>query len=173
MCEFREDHKWSLVYRASKDGFLARDFHRKCDGIKYTLTVIKTTTGNIFGGFTNRPWLSDKKSYKDYTGFIFSLANKDCNPFKVKCYSNNAIACNRLYGPAFGGNFNQQKLDVCIFSNSNKNTKSYSDFGFAYVNKDYRYGEEKTKAILAGSEYFKTTEIEVYKQVRHRDDYAR
>jgi hypothetical protein len=42
----------SLLWRGSRDGFKAKEFHRPCDGHANTLTVILDTEGNIFGGFT-------------------------------------------------------------------------------------------------------------------------
>jgi hypothetical protein len=32
LCEFSKKDKWTLLYRASRDGFLAKNFHEKCDG---------------------------------------------------------------------------------------------------------------------------------------------
>jgi hypothetical protein len=49
--EFRRK-KFSLLWRGGRDGFSARDFHNHCDGHANTLTLIKDTNGNIFGGFT-------------------------------------------------------------------------------------------------------------------------
>ena len=40
------------VYQGTRDGFFASNFHSKVVGINGTLTVIKSTTGNVFGGFT-------------------------------------------------------------------------------------------------------------------------
>ena len=40
--------KWYLVYRATTNGFGAKDFHLKCDNIPKTLTIIKTTNSCIF-----------------------------------------------------------------------------------------------------------------------------
>jgi len=45
-----------MIYKATLDGFKAADFHRKCDNIGKTLTLIKTTKGYIFGGFTSESW---------------------------------------------------------------------------------------------------------------------
>jgi len=57
LCKFPVGQEWDLKYRASKDGFKSTDFHRKCDGIPNTLTVIKSKSGNIFGGFIEQKWL--------------------------------------------------------------------------------------------------------------------
>ena len=44
-----------LLYRASRDGWAASNFHSCCDNKAPTVTVIKS--GNyIFGGYTEQPW---------------------------------------------------------------------------------------------------------------------
>jgi len=46
----------NLIYRASRDGFRAIDFHSKCDNTSNTLTLIKTKKSYIFGGYTTLSW---------------------------------------------------------------------------------------------------------------------
>ena len=41
--------KWALLYRASRDGYRAKDFHFKCNNKLNMLLVIKTTSEHIFG----------------------------------------------------------------------------------------------------------------------------
>jgi len=146
-----------LQYRATRDGFTSNSFHRKCDGISNTLTVIKSTNGNIFGGFTEKAWNSSGNVYADPKAFIFSLVNKENKPFKAITNDNYAICCDSSCGPKFGVGF-----DIHIASDSNSNQNSYSNFGYSYKHPDYQYGTKKSKSILAGSEYFQTVEIEVF-----------
>jgi hypothetical protein len=47
-----------LLFRGSRDGFSSSDFHRCCDNISNTLTIILTTNGSIFGGFASAAWSS-------------------------------------------------------------------------------------------------------------------
>jgi outer membrane murein-binding lipoprotein Lpp len=47
--EFR-GKQFVILCRGSRDGFKAKEFHRRCDGHANTLTVILDTKGNIFGG---------------------------------------------------------------------------------------------------------------------------
>ena len=46
---------WKLCYRASRDGWGGKDFHRMCDDVGSTLILVKCGT-NIFGGFTDQSW---------------------------------------------------------------------------------------------------------------------
>ena len=51
-----DDYKWKLLYRASEHGYTASSFHECCDDKGPTLIVIKSITGNIFGGYTTESW---------------------------------------------------------------------------------------------------------------------
>ena len=52
LCGFESSQSFELLYRGSLHGFKGSDFHSKCDNNPKTLTIIKATTGNIFGGYT-------------------------------------------------------------------------------------------------------------------------
>jgi hypothetical protein len=158
LCKLSSVKQWKLQYRATRDGFSAQNFHTKCDTAANTLTIIKSTNGNIFGGFTEKAWNSTSGYYDDQKAFLFSLVNKENKPFKVMCrIGGSAIYCNPSYGPTFGGGF-----DIHIASDSKSNTTSYSNFGHTYKHADYQYGTDKAKSILAGSYNFKTLEVEVF-----------
>ena len=73
--------KFELSYQASNDGFHSNDFPSRCDGIAHTLAVIKATSGNTFGGFTEQLWSSNGCYVDDKKAFIFSLVNKERKPF--------------------------------------------------------------------------------------------
>ena len=48
-------HNYALIYRASRDGWAATNFHACCDRKGPTVTVVKS--GNwIFGGYTEQHW---------------------------------------------------------------------------------------------------------------------
>lgn len=144
LCEFPSIQKWKLQYRATRDGCGAEDFHNKCDGIRNTLTVIKATSGNVFGAFTTTSWISGEyyniSNYnQDSDAFIFSLINNKDKPFKAKVssdYTGKAVYTHKDCGPSFGGNENYRR-DIYIASNSNTNTDSLANFTFTYEHPDY------------------------------------
>jgi hypothetical protein len=84
--EFRAN-RFNLLWRGSRDGFTAPEFHRRCDSRANTLTFISDTEGNVFGGFTPVKWESrewNRKGRKEnncYQGddslqsFLFTLRN--------------------------------------------------------------------------------------------------
>jgi hypothetical protein len=63
--------------------------------------------------------------------------------------------CQIGFGPCFD-------RDWCIHDNAGLNKESKADFGHKYqLPSGYTTGEPKTKSLLAGSEYFTPSEIEV------------
>jgi len=174
LCQFPESQGWDLKYRASRDGFSGQNFHTKCDGVSNTLTIIKTTNGNIFGAFAEKAWV--KGSVVDQKAFVISLINKENKPFKAMIISTNiygqvngssryyyyALYCESSYGPSFGYDNNITIFDITLASDSNVNQSSSSNFGHAFKHQDYPAGTAKSQSILAGSQNFQTTEIEVF-----------
>lgn len=68
---------WTLLYQGTRDGFGSKTFHAKCDLEGATVTIIKSTTGFFFGGYTPLPWKSSGGWIEDSTmqSFIFTLKN--------------------------------------------------------------------------------------------------
>lgn len=100
-----------LLWRGSRDGFGAADFHRLCNGHPNTLTVIFTTDGYVFGGFTPVAWESpeeeNSKADPSEKTCLFTLTNSYGVPprkFAIyKAYMKSAITCDAKSGPMFGG----------------------------------------------------------------------
>jgi len=150
-----------LIYRASRDGFSASSFHSKCDNYSNTVTIIKTLSNSVFGGFTSATWTSNGYWTFDSNAFIFSLrrsGNSNKERFNVT-QPTYAIYGHPSYGPTFGaGN------DIYVSDSSNTNENSYSyNFGNSYqLPKNITSGSVEAQSYLAGSYRWKTTEIEVY-----------
>jgi hypothetical protein len=167
LCEFSPSDKWSLLYRGTRDGFGAKDFHSKCDGHSNTLTIVKAKeSGFIFGGYTTVTWESSAgfKFKSDPNAFIFSLTNKDNKPVKMNIDPDPnrhgfAIYCRSSCGPSFGGG-----VDICIANNANTTMNSVSYLGSSYKHPQYAYDTDEAKSFLAGSHMFKLDEIEVYEK---------
>ncbi|KAL7551469.1 hypothetical protein ACHAWF_016770 [Thalassiosira exigua] len=113
------DGAFTLLYRSSRDGLSAADFHSKCDNQGCTITVIKTTNGFVLGGYSDVPWTSGSRSIRrgryrpcallseqrdSEKAFLFVLSGSDVSvPCKMK--SKNAIGAvshKSSNGPAFG-----------------------------------------------------------------------
>ena len=126
-----------LLYRASVDGFSSFDFHRKCDGKKKILVLIKARD-YIFGGYSSECFTS--RSKKKGTGgtvfseetFIFSLSNPENRPTKfISINPKESIFDGSYYGPCFG----EGGADILIKSDSNQNDESFSNLGKTYEGK--------------------------------------
>ena len=76
------DRPMKLLYRASFHGFSPYTFHQKCDGVLGTITVIRSTNQNVFGGYTEVDWAGSSGNY-DLSAFIFSLKNLYNIPIKL------------------------------------------------------------------------------------------
>jgi len=149
-----------LVYRATKDGDKASDFHKLCDKIGPNITLVKTKKGYIFGGFTFKNWEHLPRDIdinkpnlgsasKDSQAFCFSVSKK-------KIYNNEkpneyAIWCNRIFVPTFKNNL-FQIFDSSLTKGGYCSIKSNSNFG----------GQFKDYEISGGESRFKVEDLEVF-----------
>jgi hypothetical protein len=100
--------------------------------------------------------------YKNAPGsFIFSLRNKeDLSPFKAPLKDQNtpyAILAHPTFGQTFGSGH-----DIYISSDAASNTYSYTN---VYYNYQAPSGVSDTSTILAGTNNFQPSEIEVFNVV--------
>ena len=143
------DINYTLVYRASEDGDSAEIFHNKCDDIPFTLTVIKSTDGYKFGGFTEETWEGEDTTKKDYNAFCFSLTK---NKIYDVINNENAIVCDPAMGPTFGSPL------FHIYDNF------LSKGGLCCAKDNCGYsGQDSDFEITNGDEEFGVQEIEVYR----------
>ena len=70
--------KFNLLYKAFTDGDKASTFHEKCNGHPITLTLIETTEGVRFGGFTKKSWDGKNLKKTDNDAFVFSIDTGKC-----------------------------------------------------------------------------------------------
>ena len=140
-------NKYTLLFRASRDGYRASNFHSKCDGKSNTVTLVETITGRRFGGFTDAQWDQSENYKKGSNGFIFSLDN---NEIYYNKNNQNNIYCTSSYGPAFGGGHDFYICDSC-----NSNNSSYDSSGSSYETNGKQYA-------LAGSSSFLVRDYEVF-----------
>jgi hypothetical protein len=157
--EFRAK-RFNLLWRGSRDGLTAQEFHLRCDGRANTLTLIADTDGNVFGGFTPVKWESSAPGEKnghdkgDNSGrsFLFTLRNPHGVPprkFALKAeWKQEAINCDSAYCAVFGDGW-----DIYVCNNCNANRYSYTYFGTNWSNSTYA-NDTAFKDFLTGAEYF-------------------
>ena len=64
LSDIRGNLFFGLIYRASRDGWAATDFHSRCDYKGPTVTVIASGK-SVFGGFTEQQWKHMGKNFKE------------------------------------------------------------------------------------------------------------
>jgi len=149
----KRDFTLDLIYKGSEHGFSSSDFHKKCDNMGPTLTLIKSKKfEQVFGGFTKQPWNQSNQPANCAETFLFSLTKK--KKFPVSDVEN-AIFRSGASGPVFGNG------DIFISSNCNKNTESYSNLGVGF---DVA-GLDDSVVFFADEQYFVVDEIEVFQVI--------
>ena len=140
--------EYELLYRASEDGDSAEIFHEKCDNTPFTLSIIKTSEGNKFGGYTENTWEGENISKLDGNAFCFSLTKNTI--YNVKP-DHVAINCNPDGGISFGAPLFE------VFDNC------FTNGGMCYPLKNCCFaGQNYDFEICNGEEKFDIVEIEVY-----------
>lgn len=148
---------YTLLYRATRDGFKSIDFHSKCDYKYNTITLIQSTKNNVFGGYTSSTWDTSNSYKSDSSAFLFSLringaSNNVTFPIK-QATSQFAIYCNSSYGAVFGS-------DDALFVQNNAHTTNTNNHELCGV---YSCGSYN-KFYLNGASSFTPDEIEVFQK---------
>jgi hypothetical protein len=123
---------YTLLYRASRDGWEFSDLKRHCAN-KALLVVIKTTKGYVFGGYSSKSWWgSNQQSYiASSNSFLFSLkCHAGLPPTKMKIKSGYEGHALTNYSNLCGfGNVGNSHNDM-VFRDSLKTV--YTNIGSAY-----------------------------------------
>ena len=146
-----KDQKFKLLWKGSRDGFAASKFHSNCDGKGPTLTVIQSTDGVIFGGYTSLSWNGNNSYYQDNAAFIYSITKG----YKVSKQNNTdySIYCYSSLGPLFGSGRDIFIANNCNTSNSCDCTPS-------------TWTLPSGEKFLSGNKDFTVKEIEVYSVIK-------
>ena len=127
---FKTDPSLNMIYKATRDGFKASDFHSKCDNKMKVLVIIKAKN-YIFGGFTNQGWnlkLVRFNFVNCNASFIFSLSNPHNKPSIFLPYEVTTVCYQRSSGPSFG-------QDISILDESNLKQYNFSNLGHTFISK--------------------------------------
>ena len=90
--------KFSLLYSTKIDGDKTSEFHRRCDGKSPTITIIKTTKGYRFGGYTTKSWINPTSWHSE--AFLSSFFHN--KKYIIRNSNEDAIGCYEIRGPSFG-----------------------------------------------------------------------
>ena len=138
---------YTLIYKATRDGDKAENFHQMCDSYNNTVVLIKTLNGRRFGGFTHETWDGEDQNKVDNRAFLFSIdKQKVYNVIK----NEEAIGCYKLNGPDFCG------WQIVIQDNFLSNKQCYTG------EKEMNYRTDEDYELNGGEKYFGVQELEVF-----------
>jgi hypothetical protein len=144
----------NLLFRSTRDGATAATFHAHCDEQGPTLTLIKDTDGNVFGGYTQKDWGSPEvwEFVSDPAAFLISVFNPYGAPPML--FSSIGGRCSILrdlsYGPYFGGG-------IWVTGTFDDKCAIYVT-GRQYANPTDRPAKE----VMTGRMHFRPAIVEVY-----------
>lgn len=151
-----------LLYRATRDGFDAKKFHELCDDQGVTLTVAKSSSGRIFGAFTDIAWQSPEKPTNkmgDGNTFLFSFdAEKKLH--RLNCLDKSKEVCHYPdFLPVFGGQF------LALNEGNNFSLSETASNAYELPELCRDQDEAARNSFIAGFERFKLAQLEVFKLV--------
>jgi len=117
-----------VLFVATRDGDDSKQFHTVCDGQGPTVVIIETTTGNVFGGYTDASW-DVRRAYKKSTeAFLFRLRPSEKTYKIISSKTAYAIYGHESYGPTFGAS----NHEIYISDGALNNKNSYTSGGKSY-----------------------------------------
>ncbi|CAF3999523.1 unnamed protein product [Rotaria sp. Silwood1] len=153
----KNNQRWELIYKASRDGFDANTFHSRCNNKGSTMTIIQSNNNYLFGGYTAIAWTSNGSYASDTRAFLFTLTNPhNIPPTKYlinPSQTGNAVYHHSGYGPTFGSGH-----DMHLANASNSNNSSYIGFPSGYLDTT-----GKGNNTFTGARNFSASDIEVFK----------
>jgi len=149
--------KFTLLYKATRDGCTSTAFHNQCNNKGATVTVLYNTNNTVFGGYTSVSWHSNEGYSNDAKAFLFRLNyNGTFQPVQFPAKTaTNAINGNASYGPIFGAN------DLNCFSGTVNMTGNYYPLnGSASLGTSYDMKGENYNTFANG--HLQVLDVEVY-----------
>ena len=151
-------HKYTLLFKASRDGCNGTIFHTNCNNKGPTITVLYNTSGSVYGGYTSVNWKNTNGYQTDNMAFLFRLyQNGTLKPVQFPVTNpGNAIYDYQGYGPIFGGGHDLNTFTGAITHDGT----CYPLNGGINFGNSYNMKGENANTICNGN--LKVTELEVY-----------
>jgi len=140
------------LYVASKDGGQASKFRSACANQGPTVVIVQSTTGSVFGGYTDVNWGSNgwQQSTKS---FLFRL-RPTTTKYAIQV-AKSAVYLASNYGPTFG-----RGHDLYIADKALSNSKSFTNGGHSYS-----FPSKPNYQLNDGSSKFQVTDYVVLKAI--------
>jgi len=122
--EWRGYKSMELIYRGTRDGMTANDFHNKCDNKGKTICLFLNDKDNIFGGYSSIPWTNNGGDKTANDCFLFTLNNiYNTEPTKFPYVKGRSVYHGSNYGPTFGAG-----SDLYLYNNFTEINSNGSSF---------------------------------------------
>ena len=66
----------TLIYSGSVHGWMAKDFHSRCDNKGPTISLFKIKNGDCIGGYTAAWWGNSNQLAYDSSAMLFNLSRQ-------------------------------------------------------------------------------------------------
>ena len=151
-------HKYTLLYKISRDGCNATTFHTNCNNKGATVTVLYNSNGSVYGGYTSISWRSVGDYGIDQKAFLFRLyQNRTFKPIQFPVASqDHAIYDVANYGPTFGSGHDLRTFTVKVAHDGT----CFPLNGAIGFGNGYSIKGENANTICNGN--LKVTDLEVY-----------
>jgi len=126
-----------VLYVASRDGGKSTDFHKACDKKGPTVVIVETTTGVVFGGYTDVSWGVSDNYFKSSTAFLFQL-RPNVRKCAIKDDGTRAIYSAPNHGPTFGAGHDLH-IDLFVKTGGYVRGKSYACKRFSLNEGKHRF----------------------------------
>ena len=96
---------WRPCYRGTEHGWSASTFHARCNGLSSTIAVMRdTSSGRIFGGFTDQPWSSSSTYSNTPNAWLYRFTGPDSATLErtTSVNAQYAMYSRSNYCPTFG-----------------------------------------------------------------------
>merc|ERR1712012_730070 len=141
----------NLCWRATTHGQSGSTFHSRCNQKGATITVVETTNGHFFGGYTNMEWQSSntyRSNQQDSyvaggNSFLFYLRGGKASRRVLRLNGDNdhnEIFDYYSYGPTFGGAHDLYIPNNRLSNNGNANTgTTYMQLTYSTTSNQYMH----------------------------------
>lgn len=158
-------HTSTLLYRGTQDGFSPKGCHLCCDGKGATVTLIQSSNGCTFGGYSSVSWVSQQVGtargvwLPSPGAFLFSVQGPRTSSFgpvrfPLKDEATKQAVCGWSFrGPIFGG------YDLMLQSRGGT-YDPFDDSCFSQLGS--QYDDSHGPHPLTGGRTFKPIEVEVF-----------
>lgn len=144
-----------LFFCASEHNFSAKKFHELCDGKGPTITIIRSTSKHLFGGYASISWNSNNSCSSAPGSFLFSIDKQTMHT--IYRNEDKAIGGFETSGLAFGGS------DLTLSDERYPKTPHWSDLGATYsLPEGISFQSTQARSYLAGAYEFGIEEYEVF-----------